>query len=190
MAKRDDVSEALLTAEEYALLEDDDLYRDELVRGHVVREPRPQSRHGRVQLNIAAELHAFVKQHDLGFVTMESGFILERQPDTVRGPDVAFVSRDRYGERLPDHWPEYGPDLVVEVLSPSDRLSRVAAKVAQYLAAGTRLVWVIDPDDRTAIVYRSVRDIGLLRETDELDGEDVLPGFRCALNEVLDPPEP
>ena len=126
-------TDRLLIAEEYACLPDDDGYRDELSRGRLVREPQPQARPGRVQLSTGAELRRFVKQHGLGYVTVESGYILERGPDTVRGPDVAFVSRDRYSEDLPRGWPEFGPDLVVEILSPSDRLSRMAVKVAQDL---------------------------------------------------------
>ncbi len=177
---------ALLTAEEYACLPDEDGYRDELSRGRLVREPQPQAPHGRVQLNVGAELRLFVKQHGLGYVTVESGYILERNPDTVRGPDVAFVARERYGETLPERWPEFGPDLAVEVLSPSDRVSRMAEKVAQYFGAGTRLVWVIDPEERTATVFRSPIAVRVLGESDELDGEDVLPGFRIRVADVLD----
>lgn len=178
---------ALMTAEEFERLASGDGYRDELSRGRLIREPNPGAVHGRVQLRLGGRLERHVAEHELGYVTAESGYILERHPDTVRGPDLAFVSRERYGDALPSRWPEFAPDLVVEILSPSDRFSGVAEKVAQYVGAGTRLAWVIDPAERTAVVHRRTGDVRVLTEAEALDGEDVLPGFRCALAEILDP---
>ncbi len=175
-----------MTLEEYERLPTDDGWKDELSRGRLVREPGPGQQHGRVQVNLATILNRFVREHGLGYVVAESGFVLERHPDTVRGADVAFVARERYGDKPPKKWAEFAPDLAVEVLSPSDRPSRMAEKLAQYFGSGARMVWLIDPEDRTAVVYRSLSDIAILSEGDELDGGDVLPGFRCFLADVLD----
>ncbi len=181
-------ADRLLTAEEYARLPDDDRYRDELVRGRVVREPRPCWGHLTVQSRLHARLARFVEEHALGFAGVEGGFLLERNPDSVRGPDVLFVGRERLGETDPERWPEFGPDLAVEILSPSNRPGKMAEKLAQYFAAGTRLAWVIDPRKRTARVYRPGRETRVLNEQDDLDGEDVVPGFRCRLADVLELP--
>src|SRR5262245_27949227 len=108
-----------LTADEYSRLPEGE-GRDELVAGFVVSEPQPLSRHGRVQVELAARMHAHVRAHALGVVLTESGFLLATDPDTVRGPDVAFVRRERYDSH--DEANGYfrgGPDLAVEILSPS-----------------------------------------------------------------------
>ncbi len=179
-------SEVLMTLEEYERLPVDDGWKDELSRGRLVREPRPGIQHGRTQLRLGTLLEQFVHARRLGFVVAESGFILERDPDTIRGPDVAFVLREQYGDTPPRKWAEFAPDLAVEILSPTDRPSRMVEKVAQYFGAGTRLVWLIDPEDRTAIVYTSLADIRLLTEDDTLDGGAVLPGFSCLLADLFD----
>ncbi len=177
----------LLTAEEYARLPETPGYRDELVRGRVVREPSPGWPHSRVQSELHQRLANFVGEHRLGYAGVEAGFKVEHNPDTVRGPDVYFVSRQRLGPEEPELYPEVGPDLAVEVLSPSNRPGEMAEKLAHYFAAGTRLAWVIDPKRRTAKIYRPGRAVRVLHEQDELDGEDVLPGFRCRLADVLEP---
>jgi len=179
--------ERLLTAEEYAQLPEDDRYRDELVRGRVVREPSPGYPHGRVQSRLLVRLWSFVEERGLGYAGVDTGFIVERGPDTVRGPDVYFVSRAQLGDQHPDPYPELGPDLAVEVLSPSNRRGEMARKLAQYFAAGTRLAWVIDPKKRTARVHHPDGAIRVLHEQDELEGEDVIPGFHCGLRDVLEP---
>ncbi len=178
----------LLTAEEYARLPETPGYRDELVRGRVVREPTPGWPHGRVQSQLYLRLGNFVEEHDLGYAGVETGFIVERGPDTVRGPDLWYVSRERLGDEQPEVYAELGPDLAVEVLSPSNRPREMAEKLAQYFAAGTRLAWVIDPRKRTAAVDRPGWEIRVLHEQDELEGEDVVPGFRCRLADVLEAP--
>ncbi len=178
----------LLTAEEYARLPETPGYRDELLRGRVVREPSPGWPHGRAQARLSARLLTFVEEHDLGYAGVETGFIVERGPDTVRGPDLWYVSRERLGDEEPEVYAELGPDLAVEVLSPSNRPREMAEKLAEYFAAGTRLAWLIDPKRRTAKVHRPGRAVLVIREQDELDGEDVLPGFRCRLADVFEVP--
>jgi len=158
----------------------------ELVRGVlVVREP-PGFRHGEVTARLASALMMHVDAQHLGRVVAgDAGFKLQSDPDTVRGADIAFVSWERLPQRSPVGFPSLGPDLVVEVLSPGDRPGETLAKVADWLSAGTRLVWVIDSERRLARVYRADGTETTLDEEDSLDGEDVLPGFSCTLTSIL-----
>lgn len=158
----------------------------ELVRGVlVVREP-PGARHGRIAMNLGVELANFVRARELGVVyAAETGFTLARHPDTVRAPDVAFVRRERLPSPEPVGFPELAPDLVVEVLSPDDRPGQRLAKVADWLSAGTRVVWVIDPERRLARVYRHDGTERIVSAAETLDGEDVVPGFSCPLATML-----
>jgi Uma2 family endonuclease len=174
----------LLTIEEFAELPDDG-WRLELVRGHVVREPPAGFDHGGIAALIVAALVKFVQVRKLGRVlTADSGFILSEKPPTVRAPDVAFVRADRLDFDTRRFAP-FAPDLAVEILSPSNTVSEVHDKVLDYLDAGTDLVWVVDPDSRTVMVYRSRSEIRLLRAGEEIDGADVLPGFRCRVAELF-----
>src|SRR5207248_4392981 len=128
--------------------------RTELVRGVlVVREP-PGGRHGSVTMNLGLRIGNYVERTGAGQVfAAETGFTVARGPDTVRAPDIAFVRRERLPDPDPRGFPDLAPDLVVEVLSPDDRPGAVLAKVADWLSAGTKLVWVIDPMRRVARVY-------------------------------------
>jgi Uma2 family endonuclease len=137
-------------------------------------------------MTIATRIHAFVSSRSLGRVlAAETGFKLFTNPDTVRAPDVAFVSHDRIPDPLPRGFAPFAPDLAVEVLSPDDKPGEVLEKVADWLKAGTRLVWVIDPDRRSARAYREDGTIEMLPESGVLDGEDVLPGFTCTVGELF-----
>ena len=178
--------EKLLAAEDLAALPDDGLIH-ELVEGWVLSEPLPQGRHGRLVTRIAVLLEGFVRPRGLGTVyTGDTGFILAHSPDTVRGPDIAFVSSGRR-EILEDEdrFLPGPPDLAVEVLSPGDRAGRIREKVADYLTAGTRMVWVVDPARERVIVYRALLSPRTLQPGDEVEGEDVLPGFRAEVSEFL-----
>lgn len=174
-----------MTAEELLLLPPPHK-RSELVDGVLlVREPAG-FRHGVVASAIGACVRDHVVKHGLGVtVAAETGFILRRNPDTVRAPDVAFVSRDR----LPPHdtrgYAELAPDLVVEVLSPDDRAGEVLAKCADWLRAGCQLVWVVDPERREVRVYRADGSVAVVEEGGAVDGEAVLPGFSCVVGEML-----
>lgn len=160
--------------------------RTELVRGQlVVREPAGW-RHGEVTMNLAALLVHHVKSTGAGtIVAAETGFTLFRSPDTVRAPDIAFVSRDRLPLAGTRGFPELAPDLVVEVRSPDDRPGETLSKVGDWLDAGVQLVWVIDPERRQARIYRPDGTESLVSERERLTGEDVLPGFECELAAVL-----
>lgn len=158
----------------------------QLIRGHlVVREP-PGTRHGAVAANLAIDLGVFARKGGLGQVfAQDTGFKIERDPDTVRGPDVAFVSRERL-EGIPEvGYAELAPDLVVEVVSPNDRAGEVLAKIGDFLAAGTRLAWLVDPTRREARVFRADGSVTVIGEDGAVEGEDVLPGFSCPLAAVL-----
>jgi Uma2 family endonuclease len=161
--------------------------RTELVRGRLIVHEPPGGRHGYVAANLAFRLHEQVERTGAGAVFVgDVGFTLQRDPDTVRGPDVAFVRRDRLPPGpIPSTYLEFAPDLVVEVLSPNDRPGEVLAKIGDWLDAGARLVWAIDPERRLARVYRADGTERILEETSELLGEDVLPGFRCTLASIL-----
>jgi Uma2 family endonuclease len=148
-------------------------------------------RHEAVIVELTGRLWAFVSERRLGHVFGSSlgyrwpGRAPDR-PDNIRSPDVSFVAAGRFADGHPPvGFIAFAPDLAVEVLSPSDRRADVLEKVGEYLDAGTRLVWVIDPETRTAVVHRSLTDVRVIRQSDPLDGEDVVPGFSCALRDVL-----
>ena len=160
--------------------------RAELICGAlVVREPAG-GRHGRVVADLARLIGTHVHDNGLGVVYgAETGFTIAREPDTVRAPDVAFVRRDRVPDPEPVGFLTLAPDLAVEVLSPGDRPGETLAKVGDWLEAGTRLVWVLDPERRLARVYRADGTESILSVADELAGEDVLPGFAVSLASVF-----
>jgi Uma2 family endonuclease len=139
-----------------------------------------------VSANLLGEMTPHVRRNRLGICgTAGSGVLLRRGPDTVRAPDVWFVRADRAPAEAADEFFPGSPDLAVEVLSPSDRFGPVVQKARDYLAAGTRLVWVIDPKGRTAAIFHADGSARLLGEEDALDGEDVLPGFSVTLRDLL-----
>jgi len=178
----------LLVAEDLYAIQDDGQHH-ELVHGLMISEPLAGGRHGMVAAAVAEELRRFSRRHRLGVtLTCDVGFILHRSPDTVRGPDVAFVRQARY-EALDD--PSQAipgpPDLAVEVLSPHDRPAAVHAKVADYLAAGTPVVWIVDPSQERVTVYRSLFEPSVFAADDELTAEDVLPGFRVRVGAFFEP---
>lgn len=178
--------QALMTLEEYAALDEpDERYVSELVRGVLVREPRPGSRHGSVQVAIGAVLHAWARRTGAS-VTAESGYILSEEPATLRGPDVGVVVQPRSTEGEPGGWIRGAPDVAVEVLSPSDTSTAMQEKTLEYFGAGARLVWIVDPTLRTVTVHRLDGSARLLREGDTLEGEDVLEGFSVAVVELFE----
>ena len=187
MSMPDPAERTYMTADELLEL-GDDRGKLELVRGMLIRMPLAGYRHGRVAARIASILDKYVEARDLGSVCgADTGFILAQDPDTVRGPDAAFVTK-AHGAMIPN--PEkfcpFAPDLAVEVVSPSDRVSEVHEKIREYFAAGTRLVWVVYPDGRIIDVYRSPSDVRTLGVADYLDGDDVIPGFSCPVRRCFD----
>lgn len=158
----------------------------ELVRGQLVVSEPPGTRHGAIAASLAYHLSDFVRRQGLGLVfAQDTGFKIESDPDTVRAPDVAFVGRERADRIPPRGYAELAPDLLAEILSPDDRPGEVLAKVADWLAAGTKLAWLVDPQRLEVRVHRADGSLSVLRDNDTLDGEDVLPGFTCPLRDVF-----
>ena len=165
----------------------DDGFRYELVRGELRRMSPAGSEHGALIFNITLLLGQHVKANNLGVCfAAETGFKIASDPDTVRAPDVAFVSRGHIPEDgIPiNFWPG-APDLAVEVVSPGDTYTEVEEKVEQWLGAGARAVWVVNPKRRGVSAYRSLTDVARPSEADELDGGDVVHGFRCKVAEIF-----
>ena len=166
----------------------DDGLRHELEAGVLVVEPPRFPRQAQIQAEIASILHGFVERHRLGVVLIETGYILSRDPDTLRGPDVSFVRRERFDPEEAGHsYIRGGPDLAVEILPPSNRPGEMRGKVADYLAAGSRLVWVIDPAREMVTIYRTLLAPRRVGRDGTLDGEDVLPGLSISVAELLAP---
>lgn len=160
--------------------------RTELVAGRLVIHEPAGLRHGRIAAELAFRLEAYVRDPGLGRVyAAETGFKLATDPDTVRAPDVAFLSRDRTPDPEPEGYAELAPDLAVEVLSPGDRPGEVLAKVADWLNAGSRLVWIVDPRRRHIRVYREDGSQSVVNDDGILEGEDVVTGFTCRADSIL-----
>lgn len=177
----------LITAE--ALFQMPDVKRCELIQGEIINMSQAGSEHGMIVGRITRVLANHVEDASLGIIFgAETGFIIQREPDTVRAPDVAFVRADSIPVTgIPkEFWPG-APDLVVEVLSPDDSIRYVDEKVEMWLAAGTKLAWVVNPKWRTVTVYRSASDIETITEQDTLSGENVVPGFACPVAEMFLP---
>ncbi len=160
------------------------LPRAELVAGQVIELAPPGFRHGTLVVSLAQRLRDFADAHNLGTVVADSGFVLSADPPTVRGPDIAVVLRPRIPSPPPVAFFPGPPDLAVEVLSPDDRPAEVAAKVADYLRAGTQAVWVIDPQQQTLSAHTD-RGSAVYRREETLRGEPPLPEFELALRELF-----
>jgi Uma2 family endonuclease len=173
----------LMTAEEFMNI-DDEPNRHELIKGELLTMPPPKFEHGVVSANLMVILAQYVKANNLGVVCSEVGYKLESDPDTVLGPDVSFVSKDRTLPHLEGYYPG-PPDLAIEVLSPGDRPGKVDHKVSLWLELGTRTVWLVNPRKRTVEIIWSSGERKLLHETDELV-DDTVPGFRVKVSEIFE----
>jgi Uma2 family endonuclease len=173
-----DLTTRALTAEQLLRLPDDDR-RLELIEGELREMPPAGAEHGTVAFHIAALLQRHITAHNAGRgFAAETGFLLARDPDTVRAPDAAFVSRERAEPigRVIGYWPG-APDLAVEVVSPGDSYSELHDKALAWLAAGAQLVLVVDPATRRVTLYRSPADVTVLEGEQAVDCAPVLPGF-------------
>ena len=178
-------TKTMITADQFSQMSFPDV-RTELVDGEIVKMSPAGFDHADICAALIEHMRRHARAQNAGRVVSEGGFVLRSDPDLVRGPDVAFISAARLKEsgRTRKFWPG-PPDLAVEVLSPDDRVSEVLRKVGDYLEAGTRLVWVVDPGAQTVTVYRSLQSIRIYRADEELSGEDVLPGFRLRVSEIF-----
>ncbi len=175
----------LVTAEEYERFESD--RRLDLIEGELwPMPPMPGAEHGAVTSDFSFEVVSFVRQHNLGrCFAAETPFVIEFDPDTAIGPDLAFVRADRLPDPLPAGFLRLAPDLVLEVRSPSDRAPEVLAKVRRWLAAGVRLVWELNPRTRILTVYQNGAEAQTLGVEDTVTGGDVLPGFSFPLRRLF-----
>lgn len=182
-----EIEDRLYTIDEFAKLPEDRLYRYELVRGRLVREPPVGSEHGIIQVNLPAELRAYVRDRGLGVVMVETGCVLSEEGPTVRGPDVSFISRERIPtEGLPRGFLRIPPDLAVEIISPSNTAADIQEKIEEYFDAGVRQVWIVYPRTRNVAVHLSRTEVRVLEEDEELEGGDVIPGFRLRVGELFE----
>ena len=163
---------------------EEDAFRVELSRGRIVREPRPGGQHGLVVGRLVRILGSEVEARGAGVVVTETGFLLATDPPTLRGPDAAFIARDPAAAAPKGPWTE-PPTLAVEVVSPSNSAAEVQAKVLEYLEAGTKLVWVVDPASRSVAAWRPPGDAHVHREDEVLDAGESLRGFSLPVAEIF-----
>jgi Uma2 family endonuclease len=179
-------TEKVLTAEEFERLPDDGkLY--ELIDGQLRETPRLTMWQGEVEANLAMRLHMHAQGRALGCVSIGKVVcILRRNPDRVRTADIAFIRQERVPSlEARQHIMEVIPDLVVEIHSKSDTIEEVNDKIDDWLNAGVQMLWIIDPFRRTVTIYQSGRDPTLLGEHGVLEGDSVIPGFRCPVAEIF-----
>jgi len=176
----------LMSADEFLEMPDEGL-RHELVRGEVISMSLPGGQHGKISLKISRLIGNHVESAKLGdCYAAETGFLIERDPDTVRGADVAFVRASRLSEITnPKKHVPFAPDLAVEVISPHDGSDEVQEKVQAWLAAGSRAVWTVDPEARTVTIHRPSAEPSTLTEDQKIEGGEVVPGFECTVRDFF-----
>ena len=177
----------LLTAEEYGRLPDDGRLT-ELVRGIIVEMNRPFTSHGYYLVRIATLLSSFVEHHQLGRVVGgDAGVVTQREPDSVRGPDVAFYSYQRIPRGpLPEgYWPA-SPELVIEIRSKDDRWKDIHQKIGEYFSADVLTVAVVDSEQQRVYLFSADRETAVLNSSDQLTFPDILPGFEIVVARLFD----
>jgi len=179
-------STALMTAEELMQLVDDDL-RHELINGELITMPVPGLPHARIATRLIAPLAQFVWDNDLGEVYDFGGFQLTWNPDTVLGPDISFISKDRLKNAGEVGYWQGPPDLAVEVYSPGYRPGKVSERISQLFSAGTKQVWIVHLKHSTVSVYRSETSITTFSGSDYLEAQDMFPGLRISLEKIFSP---
>ncbi len=174
-----------MTFEEAARL-DPDTRAGEIVDGVWVPVTHGTWRHGAIVVTIACLLKLYAREHSGWSVAADPGVKLGRNPDRLRAPDIGMVRKERVptGKGV-DGWLEGAPDVVVEVLGDSQTYSEMTKKALEYLAAGAKMVWLVDPDPRRVVLFTPPAQVRILGEDDTLDGADVLPGFRCKVAEMF-----
>jgi Uma2 family endonuclease len=187
------VSTTLMTAEEFYDWCHRPENRDrsfELERGKVVEMSRPGERHGVVCVNVSYLFGAYLRQRKKGRACAnDTGLVLDRDPDTVRGPDVFLYDKGRPYDELEVKYSEDVPQLVAEVLSPTDRWSKVQRRISEFLRRGVAVVWLIDPEDRTVTIHLPSQLPQVLEENDELTGAPAFPDLRCRVADLFFVPD-
>jgi Uma2 family endonuclease len=174
----------LVTGEE--LLAMGDIGPCELIDGRIVPMSPTGAEHGNLEFDLGRLLGNFVAERKLGWVMGgEVGIYIRRNPDRVRGADIAFVSKQRLPHRPHKGFLEVAPELVVEIISPEDRWEDVRQKLEDYFSIGVQRVWVVEPENRAVLVYRSITEMERLGEADTLKGEGVLEGFSLPVADLF-----
>ena len=176
----------LVTADELFTMPDTK-HGCELVRGKIIKYMPAGNLHGIIALKIGRIVGNFVEENNLGVVVAaETGFIISRNPDTVCAPDAAFIGNEKLAEYgiMEGFFPD-APDLAIEVVSPNDKKRDIEDKVQDYLAAKVKLIWTIYPQKQIVVVHRQSKVVSVLFETDELEGEEVLPNFKFPLEKLF-----
>ena len=188
-----EITTKLMTAAEFydwVLLPENQARQYELSRGRVVEMSRPGERHGFICVNVSTLLNLYARKRKKGYVLgNDAGIVLERAPDTVRGPDVVYFDKNKKYDEMNPKFAEDMPALAVEVISPNDRIGKITRRVREFLKAGVRLIWVIDPEARDVTVYRPGQDDYVVAAGQELTGDEVLPDFRTPVDEFFFSPE-
>lgn len=176
--------EGLITAEQFLHWPDEG--RCELVNGEIVHLTASRPLHGLVEVRLSSRLFTYADSSGRGHVLGgEVGLWVRRNPDTVRGADLMFISHERWARRNPQGFLDVPPELVVEILSPDDRYGEVMEKLEEYLALGVDLVWIVDPERRYVLAYRSLLEVERFEVGDVLADEEILPGFSLPVAELF-----
>ena len=180
-------SKTLLTADQFYEFCCQNDGRYELVDGRVVELAPANEQHGAAALNIGTEFKLYSRQTGIGRPSVETGHVLQRGPDTVRGPDVSFMlqGKDEW-DNLSSRFSSAAPDFAVEVVSPSNTAAGIERKVAEYLSAGSQRVWVVRPLDRTVVVHRADGTIVHYSGDEVITDEELLPGFSLPLTDIFE----
>lgn len=179
-------STALMTAEELMELPRG-YYRAELINGELRKMPLPKLPHGRIATRLGAQLVQFVVENELGEVYIgDVGFQVTWNPDTVIGPDISFISKERLEQAgdVKGYW-QGPPDLAVEIFSPGYRPGKVSTRISRLFSFGTKQVWIVDLKHSTVAVYRSESDITTFSGSDYLEAQDLFPGFQISLEKIF-----
>lgn len=170
-------------AQDLARLADSDK-RYELIRGELIEMPPLSTSHGLIVASLIGALLPFIRANRLGQLMASTGFQLASDPDTVRAPDVAFISRERLMPLSDSYYP-FAPDLAAEVVAPADCVSDLCVKISEYFAEGARQVWVIYPTTRLLYLYTTPKTVRILDVNDTLEGGDLLPNFSLPIRELF-----
>lgn len=186
-----EIKEQFISADRFFELADAPEYQDrdlELVEGALVDMSKPTAGHGEIVSWLNVRIGSYIIENNLGRICSgDAGFVLEQNPvgrDTVRGLDFAFIAKEKVSGPLEFTWYDLGPDLAIEVISPSNKTSDTHLKVMQLLDAGTRLVWLVYPESRTVVAHTASGAV-TLTEADALSGGDVLPGFELRVGDIF-----
>jgi len=169
------------------LAEMGDIGPSELLEGEIIPTSPIGDEHGGIEVKISVLLYTFVSAHKLGKVRSgEVGIYIQRNPDTIRAADVLYISNERYAQKTSPSYLDAAPELIVEIMSPNDRWSKVVEKLRDYFAIGVNLVWLVDPKSRSVYAYRALTDVREFAASDDLTADDVLPGFSVKVSELFE----